>query len=172
MRAVIQKVSHAHIAAADSPDAPFSQIPHGLCVLLGVGSEDSEADARYIADKIAHLRIFEDEAGKLNLSVKDTGGEVLLVSQFTLYGDARNGRRPSFSQAARPEQAEALYQQVAALLRGKQFVQQRQHRLGGLRCQTLQHFGSGLGGGVTVFGHGGFFQVACGKRGSSDFNPL
>ena len=118
MRAVIQKVSHAHITAADAPDAPFSQIPHGLCVLLGVGGEDSEADARYIADKIAHLRIFEDEAGKLNLSVKDTGGEVLLVSQFTLYGDARNGRRPSFSQAARPEQAEALYQQVAALLHG------------------------------------------------------
>ena len=62
MRAVIQKVSHAHIAAADTPDAPFSQIPHGLCVLLGVGGEDSETDARYIADKIAHLRIFEDEA--------------------------------------------------------------------------------------------------------------
>ena len=118
MRAVIQKVSYAHIAAADAPDAQFSQIPHGLCVLLGVGGEDSEADARYIADKIAHLRIFEDEAGKLNLSVKDTGGEVLLVSQFTLYGDARNGRRPSFTQAARPEQAEALYQQVATLLRG------------------------------------------------------
>ena len=103
MRAVIQKVSHAHIAAADAPDAPFSQIPHGLCVLLGVGGEDSEADARYIADKIAHLRIFEDEAGKLNLSVKDTGGEVLLVSQFTLFPSRppRTGRS-AVSASGRP----------------------------------------------------------------------
>jgi len=87
-------------------------------VLLGVGTEDTEADARYIADKIAALRIFEDDDGKLNRSLQDTGGAVLLVSQFTLYADARNGRRPSFSAAARPEQAERLYQAVADLLRG------------------------------------------------------
>ena len=84
----------------------------------GVGTEDTEADARYIADKIAALRIFEDGDGKLNRSLQNTGGAVLLVSQFTLYADARNGRRPSFSAAARPEQAERLYQTVADLLRG------------------------------------------------------
>ena len=94
------------------------RISDGLTVLLGVGTEDTEADARYIADKIAALRIFEDGDGKLNRSLQDTGGAVLLVSQFTLYADARNGRRPSFSAAARPEQAERLYQAVADLLRG------------------------------------------------------
>lgn len=118
MRAVIQKVNRADIAADNAPEQSFSRIGHGLCVLLGVGNGDTEEDARYVADKIAHLRIFEDSEGKLNLSVKDTGGEVLLVSQFTLFGDARNGRRPSFTQAARPEQAELLYRKVAELLRG------------------------------------------------------
>lgn len=117
MRAVIQKVSYANVAAATQADHPFSQIEHGLCVLLGVTHSDTETDARYIADKTAGLRIFEDGDGKLNLSVKDTGGSVLLVSQFTLYGDARNGRRPSFTEAAKPEQAEALYRHTAELLR-------------------------------------------------------
>lgn len=117
MRAVIQKVRRANVAAATQADHPFSQIEHGLCVLLGVTHSDTETDARYIADKTAGLRIFEDDGGKLNLSVKDTGGSVLLVSQFTLYGDARNGRRPSFTEAAKPEQAEALYRRTAELLR-------------------------------------------------------
>ncbi len=118
MRAVIQKVTHARvdIIEADSRETG-GRIEHGLMVLLGVSKDDNEDDARYIADKTANLRIFEDEAGKLNLSLKDTGGAVLLVSQFTLYADARNGRRPSFSDAARPEAANALYGRVAELLR-------------------------------------------------------
>ena len=118
MRAVIQKVSRAHVdVLAGQSRERSGQIEAGLMVLLGVCHADTEADARYIADKIAGLRIFEDEAGKLNRSVQDTGGAVLLVSQFTLYADARNGRRPSFSQAARPEAAEPLYETVAGLLR-------------------------------------------------------
>ena len=118
MRAVIQKVSRAHVdVLAGQSRERSGQIEAGLMVLLGVCHADTEADARYIADKIAGLRIFEDEAGKLNRSVQDTGGAVLLVSQFTLYADARNGRRPSLSQAARPEAAEPLYETVAGLLR-------------------------------------------------------
>lgn len=118
MRAVIQKVTHAQVdvVAAESTETA-GKIGHGLMVLLGVSHTDTETDARYIADKTANLRIFEDEAGKLNLSLQDTGGAVLLVSQFTLYADARNGRRPSFSAAARPEAADALYQRVAEMLR-------------------------------------------------------
>jgi D-tyrosyl-tRNA(Tyr) deacylase len=86
-------------------------------VLLGVTHTDDETDARYIADKIASLRLFEDEAGKINLGITDIGGEVLVVSQFTLYADCRKGRRPSFTQAAPPEIAERLYQRVAEILR-------------------------------------------------------
>ncbi len=119
MRAVIQKVTHARVDTLEADRREtVGQIQHGLMVLLGVSHADSEADARYIADKTANLRIFEDDAGKLNLSLKDIGGAVLLVSQFTLYADARNGRRPSFSEAARPKQADALYQRVAEMLRG------------------------------------------------------
>lgn len=119
MRAVIQKVTHAEVDVLNGNTRETAgRISDGLTVLLGVGTEDTEADARYIADKIAALRIFEDGDGKLNRSLQDTGGAVLLVSQFTLYADARNGRRPSFSAAARPEQAERLYQAVADLLRG------------------------------------------------------
>ena len=110
MRAVIQKVSRAHVdVLAGQSRERSGQIEAGLMVLLGVCHADTEADARYIADKIAGLRIFEDEAGKLNRSVQDIGGAVLLVSQFTLYADARNGRRP--------EAAEPLYETVAGLLR-------------------------------------------------------
>jgi D-tyrosyl-tRNA(Tyr) deacylase len=86
-----------------------SAIGPGLLVLLGVGREDAEADADYLADKVANLRIFEDEAGQMNRSVLDTKGAVLVVSQFTLYGDARRGRRPGFSSAAAPEEANRLY---------------------------------------------------------------
>lgn len=119
MRAVIQKVSHASVEVVDTqPAETVGSIRQGLMVLLGVTHSDTEADARYIADKTANLRIFEDEAGKLNLSLKDVGGSVLLVSQFTLYADARNGRRPSFSDAAPAEQADALYRHTAELLRG------------------------------------------------------
>jgi D-tyrosyl-tRNA(Tyr) deacylase len=92
-------------------------IGRGYVVLLGVTHTDDETDARYIADKIASLRLFEDEAGKINLGITDIGGEVLVVSQFTLYADCRKGRRPSFTQAAPPEIAERLYQRVAEILR-------------------------------------------------------
>jgi D-tyrosyl-tRNA(Tyr) deacylase len=85
-----------------------------LLVLLGVGQDDNETDVRYTADKLANLRIFSDNEGHMNLSVKDVGGSILLVSQFTLYGDARRGRRPSFSDAARPEAAEALFDLLCA----------------------------------------------------------
>ncbi|WP_107689140.1 D-aminoacyl-tRNA deacylase [Neisseria wadsworthii] len=120
MRAVIQKVSRAHVdvISADTRTT-VGEIHSGFVVLLGISHEDTETDARYIAEKTAHLRIFEDENGKLNLSLKDTGGSVLLISQFTLYADARSGRRPSFSNAAKPEQARKLYKRVADLLRSQ-----------------------------------------------------
>ena len=118
MRAVIQKVTRAQVDVLDGESRETcGQIGAGLMVLLGVGHDDGAQDARYIADKIAYLRIFEDENGRLNRSVQDIGGSVLLVSQFTLYADARNGRRPSFSDAAAPEAANAWYEEVAALLR-------------------------------------------------------
>lgn len=119
MRAVIQKVTCAQVdVLLEEGRETVGRVSDGLMVLLGVGLEDDENDARYIADKTAGLRIFEDAAGKLNLSLQDTGGAVLLVSQFTLHADARSGRRPSFSAAARPEQAERLYLAVADMLRG------------------------------------------------------
>jgi D-aminoacyl-tRNA deacylase len=116
MRAVVQRVSEAAVTVGGEA---VSAIGPGLLVLLGVGREDAEADADYLADKIAHLRIFEDHAGQMNLSVLETRGAVLVVSQFTLYGDARRGRRPGFSTAAPPDEANRLYRyfvtRVAAL---------------------------------------------------------
>lgn len=103
------------------------EIGEGLLVLLGVCTTHAEADADYLAEKIAGLRIFEDREGKMNLSVADFGGAVLTVSQFTLYGDVRRGKRPSYDDAARPERARELYEY---------FVAQIRHR--GLRCQTGQ----------------------------------
>mgnify|MGYP003591767370 CR=1 FL=1 len=121
MRAVIQKVTRAKVDVIEVENREtVGKIDAGLMVLLGVGNDDTEADARYIAEKIARLRIFEDNNDKLNLSLQDISGSVLLVSQFTLYADARNGRRPSFSAAARPEQANALYHCTAKLLREQQ----------------------------------------------------
>ncbi|RQK18331.1 D-aminoacyl-tRNA deacylase [Neisseria meningitidis] len=119
MRAVIQKTVGAKVdVVSEAGTETCGKIDGGFVVLLGVTHSDTEKDARYIADKIAHLRVFEDEAGKLNLSLKDVGGAVLLVSQFTLYADAASGRRPSFSQAAPAEQAQQLYLRTAELLRG------------------------------------------------------
>ncbi|MDO5686191.1 MAG: D-aminoacyl-tRNA deacylase [Neisseria sp.] len=118
MRAVIQRtVSSAVTVIGPSHNETVAAIGHGLTVLLGVEEGDTAADARYIADKIAGLRIFDDENGKLNRSLQDIKGEILLISQFTLLGDARNGRRPSYSRAARAETANALYEQTALYLR-------------------------------------------------------
>ena len=107
MKAVVQRVKKTTLSVDGKL---ISEIPFGLTVFLGVKVGDTEKEAAYIAKKIAGMRIFEDENGKMNLSVKDVGGEVLLVSQFTLYGDATKGNRPSFTLAERPEQAEALYE--------------------------------------------------------------
>ncbi len=107
MRAVLQRVSRASVKVEDEI---VGQIGHGLVVLLGVAKDDKEADASYLLEKIASLRVFDDEEGRMNLSLTETDGALLIVSQFTLYGDARRGRRPSWSEAAPPETAESLYQ--------------------------------------------------------------
>lgn len=107
MKAVVQRVKKTALRVDGEL---ISEIPFGLTVFLGVKTGDTEKEAAYIAKKIAGMRIFEDENGKMNLSVQDVGGEVLLVSQFTLYGDATKGNRPSFTLAARPEVAEPLYE--------------------------------------------------------------
>ena len=107
MKAVVQRVKKTTLSVDGKL---ISEIPFGLTVYLGVKTGDGEKEAAYLAKKIAALRIFEDENGKMNLSVKDVGGEVLLVSQFTLYGDASHGNRPSFTLAERPEKAEPLYE--------------------------------------------------------------
>jgi len=112
MRAVVQRVTAARVEVADAEvkSVVVGEIGAGLLVLLGVGKPDTAADAEYLAEKIAGLRIFSDSAGKMNLSLTDTGGAMLAVSQFTLYGDCRKGRRPSFDHAAPAEQARALYE--------------------------------------------------------------
>ena len=107
MRAVVQRVKNTTLKVEGEL---ISQIPFGLTVFLGIKTGDTEKEAAYLMKKISALRIFEDENGKMNLSVKDVGGEVLLVSQFTLYGDASHGNRPSFTLAERPEKAEPLYE--------------------------------------------------------------
>ncbi|MFZ0774457.1 MAG: D-aminoacyl-tRNA deacylase [Candidatus Sulfotelmatobacter sp.] len=122
MRAVVQRVSRAQVAVNGEITG---QIGLGLLVLLGVGRDDTEADATYLAGKICGLRVFEDEQEKMNRSVQDVGGSVLAVSQFTLYGDVRRGKRPSFDAAAPPEKARQLYEF---------FVEQI--RAAGLRCET------------------------------------
>lgn len=122
MRAVVQRVSRASVKVGDEITG---EIERGLLVLLGVAHEDTEADAEYLAEKIAGLRIFEDDAGKMNLSAMDVGGAVLAVSQFTLFGDVRRGKRPSFDAAARPELARRLYE----------YFVERVRKLG-LRCET------------------------------------
>ena len=114
MKFVAQRVSQASLTV----DAkPVSDIGRGLVVYFGVKTGDTEQQAVKCAEKIAHLRVFEDDAGKMNLSVKDVGGEVLFVSQFTLYGDVRKGNRPSFIEAERPERADKLYLYAADKLR-------------------------------------------------------
>ena len=114
MRAVVQRVDRASVTVEGSITG---QIDKGLLVLLGVAEGDTEKDLAYIVDKVCGLRIFEDEAGKMNLSVQDVGGSILAVSQFTLCGDCRKGKRPSFIAAARPETAIPLYERFVAELR-------------------------------------------------------
>ncbi len=122
MRAVVQRVSRARVTVGSDATG---EIGRGLLVLLGVAAEDTESDADYLAGKITGLRVFEDSDGKMNLSLRDVGGEMLVVSQFTLYGDVRRGKRPSFDQAASPETARRLYEY---------FVEQV--RAAGLHCET------------------------------------
>lgn len=114
MKAVIQRVKYTKLSVEGKL---ISEIFGGLAVYLGVGADDTAEKCALMAKKIAQLRIFEDENGKMNLSVKDAGGEVLLISQFTLYGDCSHGNRPSFIGAARPDIAEPLYEEVARCLR-------------------------------------------------------
>lgn len=122
MRAVVQRVSRARVTVNSETTG---EIGPGLLVLLGVGASDTRADADYLADKIIGLRIFEDPGGKMNLSVVDIGGAVLAVSQFTLYGDVRRGKRPSFDAAAAPQPARELYEYFVEKIRAS-----------GLPCQT------------------------------------
>lgn len=114
MRAVVQRVTHAKVTIEG---VTVGEIQKGLVVLLGVARDDGEGDATYLANKIVALRIFDDEDGKMNLSLKDCGGGALVVSQFTLYGDVRRGLRPSWIDAAAPEVAEPLYEFFCAELR-------------------------------------------------------
>jgi D-tyrosyl-tRNA(Tyr) deacylase len=122
MRAVVQRVKRASVKVDGTT---VGEIGAGLLVLLGVAQEDTETDADYLADKIAGLRIFEDAEGKMNRAVAEAGGAVLAVSQFTLFGDVRRGKRPSFDAAARPEQAVPLYEYFVTKVRAA-----------GLRCET------------------------------------
>ena len=116
MRAVVQRVKEARVEVGERV---VGKIGKGLLVFLGVAEEDSEKEGEYLANKIVHLRIFPDERDLMNLSLMDTGGEVLVVSQFTLWGDCRKGRRPSFTRAARPEKARTLYEDFTLRMRAE-----------------------------------------------------
>ena len=116
MRAVVQRVSESHVSVDDEI---IGEIGKGLLVLLAVAGEDDTGSADWLAEKIANLRIFEDDGGKMNLSLLETGGEMLVISQFTLLGDCRKGRRPSFVRAAGPEKANELYEYFVRRVRRK-----------------------------------------------------
>ncbi|MBQ6382224.1 MAG: D-tyrosyl-tRNA(Tyr) deacylase [Clostridia bacterium] len=116
MRCVVQRVTEASVTVEGEV---VGKTGPGLMVLIGVSSDDQEADLKYIADKVPNLRVFDDENGVMNRSILDAGGEILAVSQFTLYGDARGGRRPSYFRAAKPEAANALYERLVEAWRQK-----------------------------------------------------
>jgi D-aminoacyl-tRNA deacylase len=116
MRAVVQRISRAKVTVENEI---VGQVGKGFLVLLGVSQDDTQDDVIFMAQKIAELRVFRDEEGKMNLSLQDVGGQMLVVSQFTLYGDCRKGRRPSFVRAAPPEKADELYQSFVAEVRGQ-----------------------------------------------------
>ncbi|AEP87603.1 D-aminoacyl-tRNA deacylase [Bacillus spizizenii] len=116
MRLVVQRVTKASVTVDEEV---VGQIGQGLMVLVGITHDDTEEDAAYLADKVVHLRIFDDSEGKMNLSLLDIGGEILSVSQFTLYGDTRKGRRPNYMNAAKPDKALGLYEKWNDLLREK-----------------------------------------------------
>lgn len=118
MRSVIQRVTRASVEVQGEM---LGKIGKGLLVLLGVSDDDTDADLEYMAEKISGLRIFEDEEEKMNLSIADIGGEFLVVSQFTLYGDCRKGKRPSFTAAGRPDYANEMYEKFVSVLRKKGF---------------------------------------------------
>lgn len=124
MRAVVQRVSQAEVRVGGQV---VGRIGRGLLILVGIAAEDTTEAARYLADKIGGLRIFEDDEGRMNLSLLETGGAILCVSQFTLYGDCRKGRRPSFDRAAAPDAAKVLYEEFVGFLRA-----------GGARVETGQ----------------------------------
>lgn len=126
MRAVIQRVSRAKVTVDGET---VGEIGRGLLVLLGVSADDTERESEYLADKTLNLRIFEDDDGKMNRSLLDTGGDLLVVSQFTLYGDARKGRRPSFIKAAAPERANELYER---------FVEESRKQVQRVECGRFQ----------------------------------
>jgi D-tyrosyl-tRNA(Tyr) deacylase len=119
MKAVLQRVKNAHV---DVAGATVGEVREGVVIFVGVARTDSRQDADYLADKIIHLRIFADDAGRMNRSIIEVGGEFLVVSQFTLYGDCKRGRRPSFDEAAPPEQARELYEYFVSRLKSSNIV--------------------------------------------------
>lgn len=137
MRVVVQRSKEARV---EVDGKTVGEIKQGLVLLVGFRHEDTEADLKWMAEKVVNLRIFEDEDGKMNLSLLDAGGQILSISQFTLYGDCRKGRRPNFMAAARPEQAERLYDQFNEALRGLG-VEVQTGRFGAMMDVTLTNWG-------------------------------
>ena len=138
MRTVVQRVKEASV---EVDGKVVGKIGNGILVLLGVGKDDTEEDMKWIADKVVNLRIFQDENGKMNLSLLDIGGELLVVSQFTLYGDARKGRRPSFTEAAPPEKGREFYKKFVEYLREKYNIKVETGEFGAMMDVHLVNWG-------------------------------